>query len=85
MYDAYADAKHKAVGIVKKLSNISGAKEEMQRVLSSMKAKNVFYGYEEYDVNELEKRFNLILNTIKKPVLHNHSIAFVRMEKADEE
>ena len=85
LHDSYAEAKKKAIQIVKKLSNIAGAKEEMQRVLSSMKAKNVFYGYEEHDVSEIEKQFELILNTIKKPVLNNHGIAFIRMEKVDEE
>lgn len=75
----------KALDIIKRRSNIRGAKEEMERTLSARAANAEYFGLSDAGVEELRQTQDIILNTIRRPKLVLESAAFVWMVKKDDE
>lgn len=82
---AKKESSEKAMDVFKRRSNIRGAREEMERILSAREANAEYYGLSDAGLEELKKTQNIILNTIKRPKLVLESAAFVWMVKKDDE
>lgn len=78
---AKKEASAKAVDVFKRRSNIRGAREEMERVLSSRAANAEYFGMSDEGIEELKHTQEIILNAIKRPKLVLESAAFVWMVK----
>ncbi len=69
----------KAFEILKRKSNIKGAKDEMERTLSARVANSVFYGIKDDSIEELKKIQSIVIEAIKKPKVRLESAAYVMM------
>ena len=79
--DARKEAQKKANEQFSRRSNLRGAREEMQRILSANTAKGQYYKTEPIDLNKLQREQQLILDAIKTSKVVLESAAFVWMEK----
>ena len=79
------EASAKALEIIKHRSNIRGAREEMERVLSARAANAEYYGLTNEGIEAIKQTQEAILDTIKRPRLILDSAAFVWMVKANDE
>lgn len=80
--EAIRESKKIAVEKFSRRSNIRGAREEMQRILSANTAKSRYYDTESGDLSKLEREQKLILQAIKSSKVMLESAAYVWMEKA---
>ena len=71
----------KAFEQFKRRSNIRGAREEMERTLSSRVANSEFYGVGYDKIDELKKEQEVLLEAIRRPKVALDSAAFVWMVK----
>jgi ATP-dependent helicase HepA len=75
----------KAFDILKRKSNLKGAKEEMERALSARAANAEYYGLNDEGINELRKTQQIVFDSMRKPKLNLESAAFIMMiDKEDE-
>ena len=74
-------SKEKAFEILKKKSNLRGAKEEMQRELSARTANVEYYGIDDEGLDNLSKVQEIILKSLLTPKLRLDSIAYVWLVK----
>lgn len=72
-------ASDKAKAIFTKRSNIKGAKHEMDRNLSARAANMKYYGMEYEDLEELKRNQEIILKSMKAPVIKLEAAAYVMM------
>ena len=79
--DARKEAQKKANEQYSRRSNLRGAREEMQRILSANTAKGQYYKTESIDPDKLQREQQLILDAIKTSKVVLESAAFVWMEK----
>ena len=75
----------RALEVFKRRSNIKGAREEMERVLSARVANSEYYGLSDEGIEELKETQQVILDAIKRPKIHLESAAFVMMIGANDE
>lgn len=69
----------KAFEILKKRSNIRGAREEMERTLSARVANSEFYGLNDEGIEQLKQTQKIVLDAIKHPKIHLESVSFIMM------
>ena len=74
-------AHEKAVEQFKRRSNIRGAREEMERVLSAKVANSIFYGVVEEKIEEIKKEQEVLLEAMRHPKVTLDSAAFIWMVK----
>ena len=81
--DIVANSKKVAYGRAleqfKRRSNIRGAREEMERVLSARVANSEFYGVGDEKIDELKKEQDILLEAMRRPKVSLDSAAFVWM------
>ena len=82
---ARKESSAKAMDVFKRRSNIRGAREEMERILSARAANAEYFGMSAEGLEELKRTQEIILNAIKRPKLVLESAAFVWMVKRDDE
>ena len=80
--DARKEAQKKATEQFNRRSNLRGAREEMQRILSANAAKSQYYKTEAVNLDQLKQEQELILEAIKSSKVTLESAAFVWMEKS---
>lgn len=65
-------------------SNISGAKELIEQILSTYEARSEFYGTRESDtIDSLKKEFEIIFNSLRKPIIRMESACFMWLVKSN--
>jgi ATP-dependent helicase HepA len=82
---AKKEAHSKAFEIFTRRSNIRGAREEMERILSARAANAEYFGLTDGGIEDLRKTQELILSAMKRPKLVLESAAFVWMVKMNDE
>ena len=82
---AKKEAHSKAFEIFTRRSNIRGAREEMERILSARAANAEYFGLTDGGIEELRKTQEIILSAIKRPKLVLESAAFAWMVKMNDE
>lgn len=80
---AKAQAKEKALDRFKRKSNLRGAKEEMERILSAKAANQEYYGIKDDEIESLQHEQQLILEAIRTSKVTLDSVAFVWMVRTD--
>ena len=78
-------AHSKAFEIFARRSNIRGAREEMERILSARAANAEYFGMTDEGIEDLRKTQEIILCAIKRPKLVLESAAFAWMVKMNDE
>ena len=79
--NARVESREKAIDRFKKKSNIRGAREEMDRVLSARVANIEYYGMDDEALEELKYTQKVVLDAMKRPKFHLESAAFIKMVK----
>lgn len=74
------DAYKKALLRFKDSSNVKGAREEMERALSSREANNLYFGLNE-DIDRMKREQAVVLEALRRPRIMLDSVAFVWMVK----
>lgn len=69
----------KALNTLKRKSNIKGARDEMERVLSARAANMEYYGQTDKGIDELKQMQTIVLDSIRRPKLRLESASFVLM------
>lgn len=82
---AKKEAHTKALEFFTRRSNIRGAREEMERILSARAANAEYFGLTDGGIEDLRKTQEIILNAIKRPKLVLESAAFAWMVKMNDE
>lgn len=77
-------AQEKVLEQLKRRSNIRGAREEMERLLSARMANCVFYGTKDDTLENLKKEQELILEALRRPKIVLDSVAYVWMEEKND-
>lgn len=77
--DARKASYEKAFEILKRRSNIKGAREEMERTLSARVANSEFYGLNDEGIEQLKQTQKIVLDAIKHPKIHLESVSFIMM------
>lgn len=77
--NARKEAYEKALGVLKKKSNLQGAREEMERIRSSRAANMEYYGQNDEGIEKLKQTQKIVLDSMKKPKLLLESVAFIMM------
>ena len=72
-----------AFEFLKRKSNIKGAREEMERVLSARAANAAYYGLSQDETDELKRTQELVLESLRKPIIRLESAAFIMMVGED--
>lgn len=85
VYTAQKESKKQAGKIFKRRSNIPGAIEEMERVLSAKVANGKFYGLTEEKLEEFRTQQEYVLEALRHPNVILDSVAFVWMVKNTDE
>lgn len=75
----------KAFDQFKNSSNVRGAREEMERILSAKVANSEFFEMKDSSIDELKKDYELILEAIQHPKIILDSVAYVWMVKQNNE
>lgn len=83
--DAYKEARSKAANQFIRRSNVRGAKDEMERILSAATAKKQYYETGTIDLNSLKQEQAMILEAIKSPKIILDAVAFLWMVKTEDE
>jgi ATP-dependent helicase HepA len=76
-------AYQKAFEQFKHRSNVRGAREEMERILSAHVANSEFYGLDDAKIDVLKHEQEIILEAIRRPKISLDSAAYVWMVKVD--
>lgn len=76
---AYAVGRKQASKDLYRKSHISDAKEEIQRIIAARISSDTFFGREAESVETLEKRYEVILESLKKPTISLESACYVWM------
>ena len=74
-------SKDKALKNLKSRSHVSDAKIEIDRILTSVVATAKYYGHESNDLNRLKQIYDIVLESLTKPVVRLESACFVWMVK----
>lgn len=82
---AKKEAHSKAFEIFARRSNVRGAREEMERILSARAANAEYFGLTNEGIEDLRKTQEIILCAIKRPKLVLESAAFAWMVKMNDE
>ncbi len=69
----------KAFATLKRKSNIKGARDEMERVLSARAANMEYYGQTDEEIEKLRQTQNIVLDAIRRPKLRLEAVAFIMM------
>ena len=75
------EAHDKAYELLRKRSNIRGACEEMERILSARVANSEYYGMQDSDIEDLKNEQSYIMKALNRPRIVLDSVAFVWMEE----
>ena len=78
---ARKSAHEKALEQIRKRSNIRGAREEMERVLSAREASQVYYGQHDDKISALKEEQKIVLEALRRPKILLDSVAFIWMVK----
>lgn len=78
---ARKSAHEKALEQIRKRSNIRGAREEMERVLSAREASQVYYGQHDDKILALKEEQKVVLEALRRPKILLDSVAFIWMVK----
>ncbi|SCY77585.1 ATP-dependent helicase HepA [Lachnospiraceae bacterium XBB2008] len=73
------DSHDRALEIFKRKSNIKGAREEMERLLSARVANNDYYDLDDAGIEELKRTQEIIMEAIRHPKIRLESAAFIMM------
>lgn len=79
--DAREEAHDKAYELLRKRSNIRGAREEMERLLSAKVANSEYYGMQDSDLDNLKNEQSYILQALNRPRIILDSVAYVWLEE----
>ena len=71
----------KALEQIRKRSNIRGAREEMERVLSARAARQVYYEQQDDKISALKEEQKIVLEALRRPKILLDSAAFIWMVK----
>ena len=74
-------SKDKALKALRERSHITGAKAEMDRILTSMIATSEFYNRELENYDKLKEIYEIVLESLAKPTVRLESACFVWMVK----
>ena len=74
-------SKDKALKALRERSHITGAKAEMDRILTSMIATSEFYNQELENYDKLKEIYEIVLESLAKPTVRLESACFVWMVK----
>jgi len=75
------NSKDKALKVLKKRSHVVEAREEINRILTSILATAKYYEQEPENYNELKDIYEVVLESLSKPVIKLESACFVWMVK----
>ena len=78
---SYSAGRKQALKDLSRKSHLSDAKEEIQRLIAARVSADTFYGREGESVEELEAKYNIILESLKKPLISLESACYVWMVK----
>ena len=78
---SYSAGRKQALKDLSRKSHLSDAKEEIQRLIAARVSADTFYGREGQSVEELEAKYNIILESLKKPLISLESACYVWMVK----
>ena len=78
---SYSAGRKQALKDLSRKSHLSDAKEEIQRLIAARVSADTFYGKEGESVEELEAKYNIILESLKKPLILLESACYVWMVK----
>ena len=78
---ARKSAHEKALEQIRKRSNIRGAREEMERVLSAREASQVYYEQHDDKILALKEEQKVVLEALRRPKILLDSVAFIWMVK----
>ena len=79
--ESFVIAKKEAVKDIKRKSEIQSAKEEIQHIIAAQVSSKLFYQLENDNIDEIQKKYELIYDCISKPKLKLESACFVWMVK----
>lgn len=79
--DSYTAGKKQALKDLSRKSHLNDAKEEIQRLIAARVSADTFYGRESESIEVLEAKYNIILESLKKPLISLESACFVWMVK----
>lgn len=75
-------ARKKARDQFKKESNLSGAKEMMEQILSTKESRAVYFGTDHMDsMEQMRKQYEIIYESLSKPVIRMESACFMWLKK----
>lgn len=75
----------RAFDTLKRKSNIKGAREEMERILSARAANMEYYGQSDVGIEGLRQTQKIVLDSMRRPKLHLESAAFIMMVGSENE
>lgn len=79
--ESFVSAKKEAVKDIKRKSEIKSAKEEIEHIIAAQVSSKLFYKLENDNIDEIQKKYELIYDCISKPKLKLESACFVWMVK----
>ena len=74
-------SKDKALRVLRERSHTAGAKAEMNRILTSMIATSEYYNQELEDYDKMKEIYDVVLESLTKPMVRLESACFVWMVK----
>lgn len=74
-------SKNKALKALRERSHVSEAKAEMDRILTSLIATSKFYNWNLKDCNRMKEIYEVVLESLSKPIVRLESACFVWMVK----
>lgn len=74
-------SKNKAIKLLTSRSHVADAKAEMERILTSVIAKAKYYEQEPESYDDLKNAYDVVLESLNKPIVRLESACYVRMVK----
>lgn len=74
-------SKNKAIKLLISRSHVADAKAEMERILTSIIAKAKFFGQEPESYDDLKNAYDIVLESLNKPIVRLESACYVQMVK----
>ena len=72
-----------AFGFLKRKSNIKGAREEMERILSARVANAEYYGLDQGGLDDLKRTQEVVLEALRRPIIRLEAASFIMMVEGD--
>ena len=76
-----AIARKRAKERFQKESNLSGAKEMIEQTISTIESRAIFYGMKEDSLEELKKQYDIIYESLSKPIIRMESACYMWLVK----